>query len=350
MARSTPPLATTASALVGSALVTWKPPVGSQATGYDVFAGLAPGMEFPVALDGTHAVIGTSYLVTGLTAGRTYYFTVRARVSDIASAASNEVTAVPFSNYTPLGQLVGPIISMASTADGSGYWLATGSGAVSPHGSATALGDAATLALAAPIVKIVAAPIGAGYWEVAADGGIFAYGSAPFEGTAASIALNSPIVDMVPTADGLGYWEVAADGGIFAYGDAAFVGSLGATKQTVPTVGLAPDATTGGYWLVAADGTATGFNAPSLGQTPATLPVAPVVGVAVTADGKGLWEVTRAGNVYTYGDAGFQGPNAALDLSAPIRSVTSDAATGGYWLTGADGAVFAYGAGFFGAG
>jgi hypothetical protein len=30
--------------------------------------------------------------------------------------------------------------------------------------------------------------------------------------------------------------------------------------------------------------------------------------------------------------------------------VTSDPATGGYWLTGADGGIYAYGAGFFGAG
>ncbi|HEY5108800.1 MAG TPA: fibronectin type III domain-containing protein, partial [Acidimicrobiales bacterium] len=203
------PLATGASASVASALVTWKPPVGSPATGYDVFVGFAPGMEFPVALNGTNPVVGSSYLVTGLTAGKMYYFTVRARVSGASSAASNEVMAIPFSAYTPLGHLFGPIISMASTADGTGYWLATAAGAVSAHGSATDLGNTASLTLAAPIVKIVADPKGAGYWEVAADGGIFAYGSAHFEGAAASATLNSPIVDMVPTADGLGYWEVA---------------------------------------------------------------------------------------------------------------------------------------------
>ena len=63
-----------------------------------------------------------------------------------------------------------------------------------------------------------------------------------------------------------------------------------------------------------------------------------------------FWEVTRAGNVYAYGDAGYQGPNAALDPNAPIQTVTSDPATGGYWLIGADGGVYAYGAGFYGAG
>jgi hypothetical protein len=353
VARAIPPpapLATGAASLVASALVTWKAPVGSATTGYSVFAGFAPGLEFPVALNGANPVVGTSYLVSGLTAGKTYYFTVRARVSGASSTASNEVMAMPFSSYTPQSQLIGPIISMASTADGTGYWLATGTGAVSAHGSATDLGNTALRTLAAPIVEIVADPRGAGYWEVAADGGIFAYGSAHFEGAAASRAPISPIVGMVPTADGLGYWEVAADGGVFAYGDAAFAGSLGATRQIVPTVGMAADAATGGYWLVSADGTATAFNAPTLAQSPTTLPIAPVVGVAATADGKGLWEVTRAGNVYAYGDAGFQGPTAALDPNAPIQTVTSDPATGGYWLTGADGGIYAYGAGFFGAG
>ena len=350
VARPRAPLATTASALVESALVTWKPPVGSSATGYDVFAGFAPGIEFPVALNGVNPVVGHSYLVTGLTAGRIYYFTVRARVAATASAASNEVTAVPLASYSPIGQLVGPVISMASTADGTGYWLATARGAVSAHGSATLLGDTTSLDLAVPIIKIVADPKGSGYWEVAADGGIFTFGSAHFEGTAASLDLNSPIVDMVPTADGLGYWEVAADGGIFAYGDAAFAGSLGATKQSVPTVGMASDVVTGGYWLVAADGTATAFNAPTLDQPPGILPIAPVVSVAATSDGKGLWEVTLAGNVYAYGTATYQGPYADLPPSAPIQTVTSDPATGGYWLVGANGGVYAYGAPFFGAG
>ncbi|HEY5108519.1 MAG TPA: hypothetical protein VII96_02815, partial [Acidimicrobiales bacterium] len=83
---------------------------------------------------------------------------------------------------------------------------------------------------------------------------------------------------------------------------------------------------------------------------PTSLPVAPVIGVTATADGKGFWEVTRGANVYAYGDAAFQGPNAALDPNAPIEAVTADPATGGYWLTGADGGVYAYGAGFYGAG
>jgi hypothetical protein len=40
-----------------------------------------------------------------------------------------------------------------------------------------------------------------------------------------------------------------------------------------------------------------------------------------------------------------------LDPAAPVTSITADpAATGGYWLVSADGGVFAYGAGFYGAG
>ena len=114
---------------------------------------------------------------------------------------------------------------------------------------------------------------------------------------------------------------------------------------------MTADAATGGYWLVAADGTVTAFDAPALGPEPDALPVAPVVGTAATADGKGLWEVTRTGAVYAYGDAPFLGPDAPLDPQAPISAITADpAASGGYWLVGVDGGVFAYGAGFYGAG
>ena len=97
------PLVTGAAAFVDSALVTWKPPAGTTATGYDVFVGFGPGLEFPVALNGANPVVGNSYLVTGLTAGHTYYFTVKARTAGVSSTASNEVSATPFNAYTPLG-------------------------------------------------------------------------------------------------------------------------------------------------------------------------------------------------------------------------------------------------------
>lgn len=344
------PLVTGAAAFIDSALVTWQEPVHSTALGYDVFVGFAPGMEFPIALNGSAPVVANSYLVTGLTAGQTYYFTVRARTGLLASSASNEVSAIPFNGYTPIGQLLGPVISMASTADGTGYWLTTATGAVSPHGSATDLGSTATEQLAAPIVKIVADPMGPGYWEVAADGGVFAYGTATFKGAASTEKLNSPIVDMVATSDGKGYWQVAADGGVFAYGDAVFAGSLAGMPGAQPTVAMAADSASGGYWLVAADGTVSAFNAPVMGPTAGDLPTAPVVSIATTASGKGFWEVTRDGSVYAYGDAVFQGPIAPLAPAAPVTAVTADPATGGYWLLSVDGGVFAYGATFFGAG
>jgi hypothetical protein len=344
------PLALVAQPFVASALVSWKAPVGST-SGYDVFVGFAPGSEFPIALNGATPVTGTSYLVTGLTPGHTYYFTVRTRNGIASSSASNELSAVPYQSYSPVGHLTGPVVSMASTADGTGYWLATASGAISPHGSATDLGTTSTLALAAPIIQIVADPQGGGYWEVAADGGIFAYGSAPYIGAASSEALNSPIVEMVPTATGAGYWEVASDGGVFAYGDAVYAGSLGGTAQSHPIVAMAVDQATGGYWLVSSDGTATGFNAPAMGPLPTALPNGPIVSAASTPDGNGLWEVNANGAVYAYGDAAFLGPVAPLNPATPVVSVTADpAATGGYWLASTDGGVYAYGSAFYGAG
>ena len=156
------PLATGAVALADSALVTWKQHAGSTATGYDVFVGTAPGQELPAPAQRRHPVVGNSYLATGLTAGQTYYFTVRSRVAAASSTPSNEVSTVPFATFTPLGHLVGPVISMASTADGTGYWLATASGAVSAHGSAADLGSTAALTLAAPVVQIVGDPTGDG--------------------------------------------------------------------------------------------------------------------------------------------------------------------------------------------
>ena len=72
----------------------------------------------------------------------------------------------------------------------------------------------------APVVGIAATPSGDGYWMVASDGGIFSFGDAQFSGSEGGAQLNKPIVGMAATPDGKGYWLVAADGGVFSFGDA----------------------------------------------------------------------------------------------------------------------------------
>ena len=90
-----------------------------------------------------------------------------------------------------------------------------------------------------PIVGMASTPDGRGYWLVASDGGIFSYGDAPFYGSTGGSPSTEPIVGMAPTPDGRGYWLVASDGGIFSYGDAFFYGSAGGTPLNRPVVGMA---------------------------------------------------------------------------------------------------------------
>ncbi len=243
-----------------------------------------------------------------------------------------------------------PATGMASTPDGSGYWLVGATGAVSTHGSATMFGGMLGLPLDAPIEHLVPTPDGHGYWLVAADGGIFSYGDARFFGSMGGKHLNAPVVDLTPTPDGGGYWLVASDGGVFAFGDATFLGSMGGKHLNAPVVGIATDTATGGYWLVASDGGVFAYDAPFDGSTGSLKLVSPVVGMAATHDGQGYWFVAGDGGVFAYGDAGFYGSAATVPLAAPVTGMAADPATGGYWLVATDGGVFAYGAPFMGAG
>ncbi len=47
-----------------------------------------------------------------------------------------------------------------------------------------------------PIVGMASTPDGKGYWLVASDGGIFAFGTAGFYGSTGAAVLNKPIVGM----------------------------------------------------------------------------------------------------------------------------------------------------------
>jgi cell wall-associated NlpC family hydrolase len=251
---------------------------------------------------------------------------------------------------TTSGGLVTPVVGMASTPDGTGYWLTDAAGGVSAHGSAVNYGSMAGHPLNAPIAHIVSTPNGGGYWLVASDGGIFSFGDAPFYGSMGGQHLNEPVVDIAPTPDGGGYWLVASDGGVFSFGDATFFGSMGGQHLNEPIVGISADDATGGYWEVATDGGIFSFGAPYLGSTGGIRLTRPVNGMASLADGQGYWFVASDGGIFSEGGAAFHGSMGGAALNDPVVGMASDPTTGGYWLVASDGGVFSFDAPFYGAG
>jgi hypothetical protein len=260
-----------------------------------------------------------------------------------------DVTVIGYDESTP-----SPISPADRYNYNPGYIQAGSDGGVFSFGqvpgNAGFFGSAGNVTLNKPIVGIAATPDGGGYWLVAADGGVFAYGDAEFHGSAGNLTLNAPIVGIASTPDGAGYWLVAADGGVFAFGDALYHGSTGGQAIAAPIVGIASTPDGGGYWLVAADGGVFAYGDAqfygSLGGVPLA---APIVGISVAPGGAGYWLVGADGGVFAYGDAQFNGSLAGTPLAAPISGIAGTSDGGGYWLTAQGGGVFNLGdAGFYG--
>ena len=83
---------------------------------------------------------------------------------------------------------------------------ATAAGDVLAFGDAPGYGSLAGRQLAAPIVGMAATPDGRGYWLVAADGGVFTFGDAAYQGSGAGQPLAQPVVGVGRTPGGAGYW------------------------------------------------------------------------------------------------------------------------------------------------
>jgi N-acetylmuramoyl-L-alanine amidase len=73
-------------------------------------------------------------------------------------------------------------------------------------GDARYEGSAGDLTLNAPVVGMAATPDGRGYWLAASDGGVFAFGDARYEGSGGQRA----VVGIASTPDGGGYWTVSS--------------------------------------------------------------------------------------------------------------------------------------------
>ena len=239
------------------------------------------------------------------------------------------------------GPTTAPIVGLAATPDGNGYWLVGADGAIYAFGDAVSYGSMRGTQLNAPIVAMATTPDGGGYWLVGSDGGIFAFGDAQFFGSTGSLHLNRPVVGMTASPDGQGYWFVASDGGIFAFGDAQFYGSMGATHLNQPVVGMAVDNFSGGYWLVASDGGIFAFHAPFFGSTGALHLNQPIVGMEADPGGQGYRFVASDGGVFAF-DLPFSGSTGGTHLNQPLVGMAA-AGADGYWLAARDGGIFAFG-------
>ena len=106
----------------------------SPVTGYNLFVGTRPGAQYVTPVNGSRPVDGRSYMVSHLTLGTTYYFTVKAINAVGTSASSNQVAATPAVDFQPVGSLGAPVVAMASNPQGTGYWLANSQGRSPPTG------------------------------------------------------------------------------------------------------------------------------------------------------------------------------------------------------------------------
>ena len=110
--------------------LSWAAPAsdgGSPVSGYNVYQGTSPGKETGIPVNGSPVTV-TSYPVTGLTNGITYYFTVVAVNAAGPGPPSNEASAVPVT-------VPGPPAGLAATP-GNGQvilsWAAPASDGGSP--------------------------------------------------------------------------------------------------------------------------------------------------------------------------------------------------------------------------
>jgi hypothetical protein len=69
-------------------------------------------------------------------------------------------------------------------------------GGIFSFGDAQFFGSTGAVTLNQPIVGMAASPTGQGYWFVASDGGVFTFGDAVFHGSTGAVKLTQPIRGM----------------------------------------------------------------------------------------------------------------------------------------------------------
>lgn len=257
-----------------------------------------------------------------------------------------------------------PILAVAATPSGEGYWLMEAGGRVHPFGDAPDLGSP-TLPDPEYAVALVPTPTGKGYWLATQAGGVYSVGDAAFFGSAAgALGPDVDIVDMAAHPGGKGYWLLDSNGGVHAFGSAGFLGAAASLPPRYPVTGLAATGTGGGYWLIdalggifaygdaqafAADSTYSAYSAETALQD-AVISIKPLPygqgfvygrlrggfagkGVVLT-DGNGFSGYSSSPG---YGNGGFQEGSAAMDLAFNVPALRPAPEAGKVVARGASG-------------
>ncbi|MDA8027035.1 MAG: hypothetical protein M0T78_10950, partial [Actinomycetota bacterium] len=86
-------------------------------------------------------------------------------------------------------------------------------------GDANFYGSTGAMKLNKPIVGMASTPDGKGYWLVASDGGIFTFGDATYQGSMPGAGFTGNAISMAALPNG-GYFILTSDGHLYSFGGA----------------------------------------------------------------------------------------------------------------------------------
>jgi hypothetical protein len=104
--------------------------------------------------------------------------------------------------------------------------MVAGDGGIFAFGDAGFHGSMGATHLNAPVVGMASTPDGGGYWLVAADGGVFSFGDAGFEGSLPGVGVHATATGILPTHTGSGYLILTTAGEAVDFGDAPQFGDV----------------------------------------------------------------------------------------------------------------------------
>jgi fibronectin type 3 domain-containing protein len=377
--------------------LSWTAPAGqgTPPTGYNLYEGTRPEQMTATPVNGATPLTGTSFTVTGLTAGTKYYFEVTAVNSAGEGAPSNQASATTTGPPGAPAGLVAtggngqvslswapPPSSGGSPVTGYNVYMSTASGSrgtelttvTATSYTATglsngtkyyfrvtalnALGEGPASAQVSVIPALTTAPpptpppISPPGAPSALMAGV-ASAQVSLSWTAPSTTGGPPVkaynvyMSTAPGAAGAKIASVTATNysttgltnGTTYYFEVTAVNAAG--EGPVSAQVSATPVPPAGYRVVVVNGEVLSFGQLSSYQVPR--PGSAVVGVASTPDGYGYWLALKGGGVRAAGDAHLYGSMAQAHLNSPVVGIAATPDGLGYWLVAADGGVFGFG-------